>query len=136
MSKLEEELNAEAKAAQAKKEDQQKKAELTGELQQLYIPYMLIQVCAERFSEFKNTRLGLRELLKNKEAGLSSELVKEAWNATAEQFKQLEAVMKVYGDAQLYTECDQTSRYVAGLMMLVPGLRGTTQGSPLRKKDF
>ena len=26
--------------------------------------------------------------------------------------------MKVYGDAQLYTECDQTSRYVAGLVMV------------------
>jgi hypothetical protein len=44
--------------------------------------------------------------------------------------------MRVYGDAQLYTECDQASNYVAGLIMLVPGMGGATQGPPMRKKDF
>jgi hypothetical protein len=77
----------------------------------------------------------MRGFLKSLEAELPSEPVKEAWNNTAEQFKKMEAIMKMQGDAKLYTDCDQTSRYVAGLM-LVPDMGGSTPGAPLRKKDF
>jgi hypothetical protein len=95
--------------------------------------YMEIQVCAERFPQFENTRSGLRDVLKSKETGLPPEQVELIWNATAEKFKQLEAVLKVAGDAQLYTECEQNSKYVAGLLLLVPGMGGD---APPRKKDF
>jgi hypothetical protein len=117
-----------------KREAEKKIAEQ--QLQQLDLYYMMMQVCAERFTQFENTKSGLRDILKSKEAALSSEQVEGIWDATAEKFKTIEATMKVYADAQLYTECDQASNYVAGLIMLVPGMGGSTQGPPSRKKDF
>jgi len=129
---------AEQKEAEAKKQTQTeaKIAEQFQQLQVLYLYYMELQVCAERFTQFENTRAGLRDILKSKEAGMSSEQVDAIWNATAEKFQKLEPVLKVAGDAQLYTECDQNSRYVAGLILLVPDMGTPTQGTPLRKKDF
>jgi hypothetical protein len=124
MSKIEEQLRTQ-KAAKEQLE----------ELQPLYVIYMTIQVCAERFAEFNNTKSSFRNFLKNKEASLPPEQVTGAWNAMAEQFKRVEVIMKTYGDIQLYTDCEQTSRYVAGMIMFEPETGGT-QGSPLRKKDF
>jgi len=126
----------EVEAENKQREVEQKMAEQLQQLQMLYPYYMGLQVCAERFSEFNNARSGLKDVLKNKEAGLPREQVERIWNATAEKFKQLEAVLKVNGDAQLYTTCQQNSEYVAGLILLVPGLGGASQDAPLRKKDF
>ena len=84
-------------AENKQREVEQKTAEQLQHLQTLYPYYMGLQVCAERFSEFKNARVGLKNVLKNKEAGLPREQVERIWNATAEKFKQLEAVLKVAG---------------------------------------
>jgi hypothetical protein len=108
----------------------------TAQLQMFYVPYMELEVCAERFAEFENAKSSLRDVLKRKETGLPPEQVERVWNMTAEKFKQLEAVLKVAGDAQLYTECERTRKYVAGLILLVPGMGGPSQDVPARKKDF
>jgi hypothetical protein len=126
----------EAEAEKKKDENEQKTAAQFQQLQMLYMYYMELQVCAERFTQFENVRSGLRDVLKSKETSLPPEQVERIWNATAEKFKQLEAVLKVVGDAQLYTECEQNSEYVAGLILLVPGMGGPPQNAPLRKKDF
>jgi hypothetical protein len=55
---------------------------------------------------------------------LPPEQVERVWNATAEKFKQLEAVLKVTGDPQLYTECEQNRKYVAGLFYFCPAWEG------------
>ena len=126
----------EAESANKQREIGQKTAEQFQQLQMLYIYYMELQVCAERFTEFENARSSLRNVLKRKETGLPPEQVERVWNATAEKFKQLEAVLKVTGDPQLYTECEQNRKYVAGLILLVPGMGGPSQDAPARKKDF
>ena len=46
---------------------------------------------------------------------------------TLHGLKAVEAVLKVTGDPQLYTECEQNSKYVAGLILLVPGMGGPGQ---------
>jgi hypothetical protein len=116
-----------------KNEAAQKTAEQFQQLQVLYGFYMEMQICAERFVQFENTRSGLREVLKSKEAGLSTEQVDGIWNATAERFRKVEAVLKVAGDAELYTACEQNSRAMS--LGLVPGMGGPLQ-PPLRKKEF
>lgn len=126
----------EVEAENKQREVQQKRAEQIQQLQMLYLYYMEIEVCAERFTQFENTRAGLKDVLKSKETELPPEQVERIWNATAEKFKQLEPVLKVIGDARLYTECQQNSKYVAGLILLVPGMGGASEDTPLRKKDF
>jgi hypothetical protein len=121
-----------------RKEAEEKVAEQSQQLQLLYLYYMELQVCAERFSQFEHARSGLKDVLRSieKETGLSTNQVQNIWNATAEKFKELEPVLKVAGDAQLFTECDQNSRNVAGLILRMPGMGGGSEGTPLRKKDF
>ena len=126
----------EVEAENKQREVEQKTVEQFQQLQLLYVYYMELQVCAERFTQFENTRSGLRDVLKSKETGLPREQVERIWNATAEKFKQLEAALKVTGDAQLYTECEQNSKYVAGLILLVPGMNGSSQNAPLEKEGF
>jgi regulator of replication initiation timing len=117
MSKLEEKLRADARAAEAKKEEDQKNANQIKELQPLYIIDTVIQVCADRFADFKNAKSSMEDFIKAKETGLPSQLVKQARSAMAEQYKKMRSIMNMYGSLELYMQCDQTTKYVAGLMM-------------------
>lgn len=104
-------------------------------LQFLYTYYIWMEICAERFSQFDSTKEGLREVLRSKETGFPSERADSIWNTTAERFQQLEGVLRAGGDAQLYSDCDQNSRYVEGLLMLASRTGG--RSTPiLRRKDF
>jgi hypothetical protein len=86
--------------------------------------------------QFEKMKSGLRDVLKNKEAGFSREQTDYTWKKVAEQFAKGEAILKMAGDAGLYMECDKGSNYVAGLIQLVPGMGGAVQNGPIRKKDF
>ncbi len=105
------------------------------QLQFLYTYYIWMEICAERFSQFESTKAGLREVLRSKEAGFPSERANNIWNATAEKFQQLESVLQTGGDTQLYSECDQNSRYVEALLTLASRIGGRSEPI-LRRKDF
>jgi hypothetical protein len=105
------------------------------QLQFLYTYYIWMEICAERFSQFDSTKAGLKEILKSKESDLPLETAVSIWNATAEKFQQLEGVLHTGGDAQLHSDCDQTSRYVEGFLTLA-SLTGGRAVPTLRRKDF
>jgi hypothetical protein len=103
------------------------------ELTPLYVDYMTLQVCAERFQQFDNTRSGLREFLKNKEIAVPHELTDKLWNSIAEKFQKIEAGLERTGNPRLYAECQQASKEVTALITAAraePAL-----GPPLRKKE-
>jgi hypothetical protein len=127
----------EQKEAETKKqkEAEAKIAQQSPQLQFLYTYYIWMQICAERFTEFENTKAGLREVLRSKEVGFPPEQAESIWNAAADKFQQVESVLKIAGEARLYADCDRNGRYIEGLLTLVPGMEGPSSPLP-RKKDF
>jgi hypothetical protein len=115
--------------------ERRRKKEITGQLETLYLLYLTLQVCAEKFPQFENARSNLRNGLKEMEKSVTPEETNPIWNRTAEQFRAMESMLRMSGDERLYTECDQSSRYVAGLLLISPGLGGASQ-APLKRKDF
>jgi hypothetical protein len=117
------------------REAEAKIARQSSQLQFLYTYYIWMEICAERFTRFDNTKTELRAVLRSKEAGFPPEQADSIWTVTAEKFRQLEGVLQIAGDAQLYTDCDQNSRYIEDIVMLASRMAGSSQPL-LRKKDF
>jgi len=139
--KTKEKTEAEAKVKEPREGEvnRQQEAEANvarqaSQLQFLYTYYIWMEICAERFAQFDNTKVELREILRNQEANIPPERAQSVWNVTAEKFRQLEDVLKIAGEAQLYTDCDQNSRYIEGFLTLAQ-MHGPSS-SLLRKKDF
>lgn len=105
-------------------------AELAG----LYIYYMTLQVCAERFPlVFKEPMSGFRDVLKDREKNLPKEHTDLVWNATAERFRLAETKFTVEVDSEAIQDCEQMRRQVNSLLASVPNAAGDV---PLRQKDF
>jgi hypothetical protein len=126
-----EETEAEAKVKERREgevnrqqEAEAKVAPQASQLQFLYTYYIWMDICAERFAQFGDTKVELREILRNKEANIPPEQAESIWNVTAEKFQQLEGVLKIAGDVQLYTDCDQNSRYIDGFLTLASQMHG------------
>jgi hypothetical protein len=117
------------------KQDEARIAPQASQLQFLYTYYIWMEVCAERFNEFRDTKARLRQILRSKEVDFTLEQADSIWNVAAEKFQQVEGVLQISGDDQLYTNCDQNSRYVEGFLMLASRMGGPTSPLP-RKKDF
>jgi hypothetical protein len=116
----------------------QRGAQLEGkteaELSALYVDYMTLQLCAERFRQFGNAPSQLREFLQTKEAGIPRPVTDQLWNSIAQKFQQLEVGLARASNSELYAGCEQASKQAAALVT-----RATEQsadGPPLRKKDF
>jgi hypothetical protein len=73
----------------------------SSQLQFLYTHYILMEICAERFTQFGGTKAGLKELLQSREGDIPTERAERIWNVTAEKFQQLEGALRIAGDAQL-----------------------------------
>jgi hypothetical protein len=136
------EKEAEAKIAQRNEAEVNKRkaaaakiAQQSSQLQFLYTYYIWMEICSERFTQFDNMKAGLREFLRSREATFPSDQADSIWNVTAEKFQQLEGVLKIAGDARLYTDCDQHGRYIEGLLMLASRM-GEPSEPLLRRKDF
>jgi hypothetical protein len=104
------------------------------ELGPLYVDYMTLQLCAERFRQFDNATSQLREFVQSKEAGIPRPVTDKLWNSIAQKFQKLEVGLARASNTQLYADCEQVSKQAAALVA-----RSTAQpaeGPPLRKKDF
>jgi len=140
--KTKKEAEAEAKVKEPREgevnrqqEAEAKVARQASQLQFLYTYYIWMEICAERFAQFDNTKVELREILRDKEANIPPERAESVWNVTAEKFQQLEGVLKIAGDVQLYADCDQNSRYIEGFLTLASQMHGPSPPL-LRKRDF
>jgi hypothetical protein len=129
--------SAEGKRAEVSKQEgvQAKFAVQSSQLQFLYTYYIWMEICAERFTQFNNTKKGLKEVLKSKEADVPSEQAERVWNVTVEKFQQLEGVLKIAGDDRFYADCDENNRYIEGFLTLASQMGGPLHPLP-RKKDF
>jgi len=126
-------LQRQREATEAQREAQlEQKTE--DELGPLYVDYMTLQLCAERFRQFDNAPSQLREFLQSKEAGIPRPVTDQLWNSIAQKFQKLEVGLARASNSELYAGCEQASKHAAALVT-----RATEQpadGSPLRKKDF
>jgi len=102
------------------------------DLPALYLSYMTLQVCGERFQQFDRVKSGLRGFLINKELSVPHDRADALWNSAAENFTKIEGSLERVGNVQFFAECEQVSRRAATLTMPQTG----DQGPPLRKKDF
>jgi len=129
--------SAEGKRAEVSKQEgvQAKFAVQSSQLQFLYTYYIWMEICTERFNQFDNTKAGLKEVLRSKEADVPSEQAESIWNVTVEKFQQLEGVLKIAGDDRLYADCDENSKYIQGFLTLASRMGGPLHPLP-RKKDF
>jgi hypothetical protein len=116
------------------KENLKKAKEAEGDLPLFYLMQLTLQVCTERFPEFKEAKSGLESLIKGMETSLPAERVTVIWNDVAGKFRQTEPVLKMSSDYQQYIECDQIRNQVVGMVMLYPG--GNNIKNSLRRKDF
>src|SRR5262245_23134915 len=140
--KTKEKTEAEAKVKESREGEVNRQPEAeanvarqASQLQFLYTYYIWMEICAERFAQFDNTKKGLKEVLKSKEADVPSEQAESIWNVTVAKFQQLEGVLKIAGDDRLYADCDENSRYIEGFLTLASRIGGPSQPLP-RKKDF
>ena len=115
-------------------QDQSSEAKIEDQLGPLYVDYMTLQVCAERFQEFDKVKTSFREFLKNKQSALPSESADKLWNAIAVKFQKVEASLDQPGSVQLYGACERASKQAIALMM--PVTAQLTSEPPLRRKDF
>jgi hypothetical protein len=108
------------------------RAEHDKELTIVYLIYLELQFCAERYQNFEDAKSTARDIAKAKEADFMPEDSEKVWHSAAEAFAKMEPILKT--TSQLYQECNGASNALAGLVMSGIGKPG--QSPNLRKKDF
>src|SRR5215470_1537551 len=87
--KTKEKTEAEAKVKEPREGEANRQQEAganiarASQLQFLYTYYIWMEICAERFAQFDNTKVELREILRNQEANIPPERAESVWNVTA-----------------------------------------------------
>jgi hypothetical protein len=79
------------------------------ELAMLYLMYLELQFCAERYRDFEEAKATAREVAKRREAYFSSNEIDKTWRSTAELFAKMEPVLKATG--QFLRRMHQSQRY-------------------------
>jgi hypothetical protein len=89
--------------------------EVRGELGMVYLIYMQLRFCEERFPLFSDAKGAARDIAKKKEAGLPPAQIKETWNDTGQIFAKMEPLLKL--TANLFMECQGASNTLAGIVL-------------------
>jgi hypothetical protein len=124
-------LNQATTVAEAER-DLKKKTETGEQLLLLYSSYLMMQTCTEHYPQFDNLKTELQNVIKAQEAELklTAEQVNAIWNEVSGKFQQIESILNLRPDYQIYNDCDQMTK-VTGFMMLQMGVNNAP-----RKRDF